>query len=352
MGSDWTTEWPQRHTDFALHNFMDTVEHSYRNDAVREARALDDAIMTWGVIPVCVLGIIGNVIMLWVWMGGTTFSPTTFLIKYIALCDALFLVANIVADGADLAGDLVLERISREFTYPLLIISLHVSMAAAVVRCVILYRPLRAQASLTRRRTVVTCVCITLWSLLLGTLVVLFGICQPIHGNYQAYGICPTDLKKVMDTDAMWLFLLVMYGCLPVLVMAVCNVAMVVKIQRDSGLASSLSQQSARRLTIGIICMTSTSLLAFPAHSVMLVVIYYRRAAADISIWTYVLCLGIGNILVVLNSSVNVIYWAVFATEFRHLFAKKFRKLRGRATTDDYASVDQTEFGHDDVTTV
>nr|KAG5703397.1 hypothetical protein BaRGS_022446 [Batillaria attramentaria] len=226
---------------------MDTVEHSYRNDAVREARALDDAIMTWGVIPVCVLGIIGNVIMLWVWMGGTTFSPTTFLIKYIALCDALFLVANIVADGADLA---------------------------------------------------------------------------------------------------------VMYGCLPVLVMAVCNVAMVVKIQRDSGLASSLSQQSARRLTIGIICMTSTSLLAFPAHSVMLVVIYYRRAAADISIWTYVLCLGIGNILVVLNSSVNVIYWAVFATEFRHLFAKKFRKLRGRATTDDYASVDQTEFGHDDVTTV
>nr|KAG5703396.1 hypothetical protein BaRGS_022445 [Batillaria attramentaria] len=155
-----------------------------------------------------------------------------------------------------------------------------------------------------------------------------------------------------MDTDATWVTILVMYGCLPVLVMAVCNVALVVKIQRDAGLVSSLSQQSARRLTIGIICMTSTSLLAFPARFVMLVVIYYRRVAADISIWTYVLCLGIGNLLVVLNSSVNVIYWAVFATEFRRLFVQKFRKLCGRATTDDYVSVDQTELGHDNVTTV
>ncbi|KAK7492226.1 hypothetical protein BaRGS_00016523 [Batillaria attramentaria] len=98
----------------------------------------------------------------------------------------------------------------------------------------------------------------------------MFGICQlhSIPVGYQAgYNICPTDLKKVIHTEAMWLFLLVSYACLPVLVMAVCNVPMVVKIQRDSGLASSLSQQSARRLTIGIICMTSTSLLAFQLTS-------------------------------------------------------------------------------------
>ena len=48
-------------------------------------------VYTGGSVPVCAMGIVGNLVSFWVWHKENTYNPTTFLFKYLAAWDLLYL---------------------------------------------------------------------------------------------------------------------------------------------------------------------------------------------------------------------------------------------------------------------
>ncbi|KAK7474137.1 hypothetical protein BaRGS_00034597 [Batillaria attramentaria] len=337
-------------------------------------------------LPVVLLGIVGNVIVLWVWQADSSFSPSTFFIQYLALSDALYLAVcvaqyvgtlaqgspfpgvdlnnsftfsadvplfsgdvspfggedgiSFTGDGAPVTGEDSLMReedpsvggdgalfsdVAGDFSLLFSIMSVHVTLALAVSRCVAVYRPLRVHLILSRRRVIIASVVIACWSLLFGGLVMGHHICHALGSS------CADDIQERLADPVYYLSVLVIAGCLPLLLMAASNVALLVKVcRRDvtsylSDDQTRASRQRTRRLTLGVVCITTTSLLAYPVY-LSVIAVFHAQMNINITVFI-VMC--IGRLINLLSHSINVIFYAIFASEFRRLLVLRFAQLRG-----------------------
>ncbi|KAK7474720.1 hypothetical protein BaRGS_00034013 [Batillaria attramentaria] len=263
------------------------------------------------------LGIVGNVFVLWVWQADSSFNPSTFFIKYLATCNLLFQVSSL--------SGLIDLRVGILAGYLFSVMSAHVTLALAVSRCVAVYRPLRVHLILSRRRVIVVSVVIACWCLLLGGSLVVMSICV------VSDIICPRFFGKAVGGVLMLILVFLSYF-LPLLLMAACNVALLVKVCRRDVTSSisndqaRASRQRTRRLTLGVVCITTTSLLAYPVNLsvVFTTTLHYP---ADPLVAATVGC--VGNLLLATDASVNVIYYVIFASEFRRLLVLRFTRLWG-----------------------
>ncbi|KAK7474134.1 hypothetical protein BaRGS_00034594 [Batillaria attramentaria] len=268
-----------------------------------------------GELPVTSLGIIGNVLVLWVWQADSSFIPATFFIKYLATCDLLFSASTFVK-----IFDFMPVVVVSSFTTFFIKMSVHVTLALAVSRCVAVYRPLRVTLILSRRRVIVVSVVIACWCFLLQGLqlcsryVILFG---DDYDKRSILAIC---------------FLFLSY-CLPLLPMVGCNVALLCKVYRRDVTShmshdqARASRQQTRRLTLGVVCITTTSVLAYPVIFSVITPIRWKQPAYLVTFNIIASC--VSNLLIGINSSINVIYYVIFASEFRRLLVLRFTRLWG-----------------------
>ncbi|KAK7474719.1 hypothetical protein BaRGS_00034012 [Batillaria attramentaria] len=345
-------------------------------------------------LPVVLLGIVGNMIVLWVWQADSSFSPSTFFIQYLALSDALYLAVcvaqyvgtlvqgspftgvdeldlnnsftfsgdvtpfgvplfsgdvspfggedgiSFTGDGAPVTGEdslmheedpsiggdgALFSEVAGDFSLLFSIMSVHVTLALAVSRCVAVYRPLRVHLILSRRRVIIASVVIACWSLLFGGLVMGHHICHALGSS------CADDIQERLADPVYYLSVLVIAGCLPLLLMAASNVALLVKVcRRDvtsylSDDQTRASRQRTRRLTLGVVCITTTSLLAYPVY-LSVIAVFHAQMNINITVFI-VMC--IGRLINLLSHSINVIFYAIFASEFRRLLVLRFAQLRG-----------------------
>nr|KAG5699352.1 hypothetical protein BaRGS_008260 [Batillaria attramentaria] len=123
--------------------------------------------MSWGdvFISVCVLGVLANSLALLVWCGEKAYNATTFLFKYLAVCDNVYLAVF----GAFVAC--VQRKVNAN---PIVfvanaaqLLSAHTTLLVAITRWLAVFKPLHARVLLDPRRVIAACVALLVWCLLL-----------------------------------------------------------------------------------------------------------------------------------------------------------------------------------------
>lgn len=120
----------------------------------------------------CGVGIIFNALLLWVWMGQKTFNAITFLFKYLAVWDTIYLalfpirLAYYVGESSfpvKMDDAWVAHHTGDLAQY----ISIHTTLLIAVSRWIAVAQPFRLQTRLQVRRVIAACAVVFLWCSLL-----------------------------------------------------------------------------------------------------------------------------------------------------------------------------------------
>ena len=116
-----------------------------------------------GLVPLAVVGVVLNLLSLWVWQGDKSYNATTFLFKYLAVSDSLCLFTLILFVSR-------LDAMMREVVLPISNVSqrvsVHTTLLVAVTRWLAVTRPLHARSLLSAGRVRAACVGLLLWCLL------------------------------------------------------------------------------------------------------------------------------------------------------------------------------------------
>ena len=264
------------------------------------------------VVPVvAVVGVGGNVVVLVVWSAETTFIPTTFLIKCLAVTDIITLLAVICywADSVvpGVAGA-VIRTVSLAAMFYCRAVTAHTTLGVVVTRWVAVYRPLRVHSLLTTRRVVLGYGLMLLWCL---TPAIPAGLLLSGHidGGYISviYHVCES-----------------VYLALPILLVVVLNVSLVCRVwSRRRGSSLGQQQHTARaarssRLFGAVLCVSITTVLAYPA-GVVYRIIDLSLGAGICAGFCSDMVLVITIVLEEINASINVVYYLLFASRFREL---------------------------------
>ena len=247
--------------------------------------------------------------MLVVWSAETAFNPTTFLVKCMAVTD----ITTLLAFMCNWVRNFIfgLER-TLAATVPLIVmlccraVIVYTTLGVAVTRWLAIHKPLKVHSLLTRRRVVVGYVIMLLWCLMSGMSV---GFLLAGHPDGQ-YVVIMYNVWEGVNL------------ALPILLLVVLNVSLVYTMcsHRHS---SSLGQQRQRtvrsaRLLGAVLSISITTVLAYPvgvAYRVSTFGLGVEICQSDCAMLLPTLTF----LLELFNSSINVVYYLVFASRFREL---------------------------------
>ncbi|PVD31290.1 hypothetical protein C0Q70_06702 [Pomacea canaliculata] len=298
-----------------------------------------------GIIPVALLGIVGNLVSLVVWNSQTTYSATIFLFKYLAVWDTAFLVTIIPVVLLYEVDPIGVALILLNTLLALAKLeSVHTTLLIAFTRWLAVYRPVHVHTGslLTRRHVVVACLVVLVWCLAISAVSLAFDlVSKTFHTWLSGYAAIHTVGLS-----------------LPVLPLFIFNFALIKKIRSPSSPKSTVSaseqkqfssRTSDQRLTITILFMSIFSVAAYTIGETVKIV--YLRDNINL----FPTLESTFELLQVVNSSVNFIFYFTFSSKFRSSFTKclKCRVLRGRAVNAGrpVASSHKQNYSHSLVTT-
>ena len=260
---------------------------------------------------VAMVGLCGNVVVLVVWSAETAFNPTTFLVKCLAVVDIITLLAYMCHWVRKFM--LRLEwTIAAVVPYIVMLcnrpIIVYTTLGVAVTRWVTVHKPLRVHSLLTRRRVVVGYILMLLWCLISG-----ISLCLLLAERSD------DDYIAIMNTAWEGVNL-----ALPILLLVVLNVSLVYTVcsHRHSS-HSSLGQQRQRtvrsaRLLGAVLSVSISTVLAYPvgvAYRLLKFGLGVEICDSDCAMKL----LAVTFLRETFNSSINVVYYLVFASRFRQL---------------------------------
>lgn len=123
------------------------------------------------VIILTVLGVASNVLLLWVWLGEKRFRVSSFLFKYLATCDILYLFSFPFSLGTNFGPtEVTLEERGSVVGHHLSdlgqMMSVHTTLLICLSRWMAVAYPFRAKALLLANRIYVACFSVFCWCLL------------------------------------------------------------------------------------------------------------------------------------------------------------------------------------------
>ncbi|XP_070184206.1 FMRFamide receptor-like [Littorina saxatilis] len=265
------------------------------------------------VIPtIATLGLCGNVLILVVWSAETFFNPATFFLKALAFSDTIFVVSAFCY-WQPFLGTLNHQNITTAtvFVYSRAV-SAYTTMAIVFTRWLAVHKPMRVRSLLTKRNVVVSYVLAFLWCSLI--LIPFF---------FQLWKVTSWDI------DLLTTFSISDGVCvgLPIVVMVFLNVSLVSKMcghRATSGLGQQSTASVAARssrfqcLLMAVVCLSVTTILSYPLGFVVRVLNFQRSSAINAVLNV------VSGVLEVLNASINVVYYLLFASNFRQLLRKRF----------------------------
>ncbi|PVD35445.1 hypothetical protein C0Q70_02407 [Pomacea canaliculata] len=283
-----------------------------------------------GIVPVAFLGMLGNIIALLVWTVKTKYNATTLFLEHLCVWDSLFLLmyATLILYSDAMLREVI--YVTTFFISTFQLMSVHVTLGAVVTRLVAVTRPLVVRDLLTRRRVYVVYVGIIVWCLLLASLEIVAYSC----GHLEKI----TRWKIFVSKQVVGLIL-------PHVALFVVNAYLFYFLRRHGAIVRQTlhgrrtpdsSKKAQRRLTLTLFCMSVCSLISFP-FGVFFQLLMEAEYAGLISATSTcdrkcsVLVDRVFHLLQVLNSSVNIIFYAAFCTNFRQLFLRRVQHVRGLA---------------------
>ncbi|PVD31284.1 hypothetical protein C0Q70_06696 [Pomacea canaliculata] len=292
---------------------------------------------TVGCIPVALLGIVGNLVSLLVWNSQTTYSATILLFKYLAVWDTAYLVSFIPVSFVyddDPGGPLAISL--DAFWYLTKLESVHTTLLIAFTRWLAVHRPVHVHTGslLTRRHVVVSCLVVLVWCLAISAVFMTFNL--------------------ILGTSNTWVLELIIINivglAVPVLPLVVFNLLTIKKIRSSTSTTSSSEQRlptsrtSNHSLTITIMSMSVLSVVAYTIGKTVMDVYWLRHWSESGSSFTTLQSLT--ELLQVVNSSVNIIFYFSFSRKFRSSFKNCFvrRGHAGRARREVLQSDDRNDF--------
>ena len=256
-------------------------------------------------------GVCGNVAVLVGWCAETAFHPTVFLIKCLAVSDILLLILWL---------SFVLFFFPLEVLFLALhcfrLVTAHTTLGMVFTRWLPLHKPLGADSLLTKRRVVVGYVLMWVWCLVQSILPILSS-----PSGRDVRGIVMLAVRG-------------MYLVLTILLVAF-SVSLVLKLRSlkcNSGLGQQQQQQlqqqqqeerpmaQLRYLVKAVLCVSISTVLVCLAGIVLRVLV---SSAQDTLCGLDKACakfwFTVSLLLEAMNSSVNIVYYVIYAPRFRQL---------------------------------
>ncbi|XP_070196676.1 FMRFamide receptor-like [Littorina saxatilis] len=277
----------------------------------QETTRLDFALRAYVIPSIAALGLCGNVLTLVVWSAELLFNPATFFMKALAVSDTIFIVSALchwhpflkTLGNRNLTGTVVVY--SRA-------VSAYTTMVIVFTRWLAVHTPMRVRSLLTKRNVVLSYVLALLWCSL---------ILIPFFLQLWKVTSWNTDLYTTFNiSDG------VCVG-LPIVVMVFLNISLVNKMcghRATSGLGqpspASVTARSSRfhGLLAAVVCLSVTTILAYPLGFIVRV-LNTHSSSMIIDVLNVVM-----GVLEVVNASINVVYYLLFASQFRQLLRKRF----------------------------
>ena len=266
------------------------------------------------------LGLCGNVVVLVVWNAETTFNPTTFSMKCLAVSDVTLLFFFLCTYAR---AYLTSASEKQHWSIPLFVgmlhycrtVTVHIILGVVITRWVAVHKPLRADSLLTKRRLVVAYVLMLVWCLVPFILVSI-----AVKGIISSEG-----LRYMAVSEAVYL-------ALPISLLVVFKVSLLYTLfsnRRSSSLGQQQQQHAARAarssqfkyLVGAVLCLNITTVLAYTV-SIAFRSVVFQNLDYSIQVCPHFCFLFMSRLCVLLevfNSSINVVYYLVFVSRFRQL---------------------------------
>lgn len=207
----------------------------------------------------------------------------------------------------------------------------------SLIRFLAVYRPIRAPLMLSRGRVVTLCVAIFVWGLLAETVRLAAILCFVLYPPRTAAVASPFCRSATTAFDIMYKHHRneVVAYLTPLVLMLVFNVAILWKVHHRDVINIMTQRQRApvqrasRRLTLCVVIITSTCFVSYPLTFVVRWAVLGNASAQVVGTFAFVAVL-----LILVNSSINVVYYWSFTSEFRRLTAVRFRTLLCTRSSD------------------
>lgn len=281
-----------------------------------------------GILPIALLGILGNVASFWIWHAETSYSATPLLFKYLALCDSVYLALNftfvLLLDTPCCRWCQVVVTHCRNFAH---ILSVHTTLLVAVSRWLAVCRPFRVHRVLTKRHVLQACLGIFFWCLLVEAVEVVRKLgasrYEPKGSRNRALIVLheslgyllPSALLLLLSVHLLWTTRRKFHES---------------RVLHESegggpGAASAADCSSAdvrfRRLTYTVLCVALSSFVAYPLGVIAEMVSLFELSDTCHGHVYWDVLATLGGLLQVINSGVNVLFYWAFVSRFRELLA-------------------------------
>ncbi|KAK7091047.1 G-protein coupled receptor 35-like [Littorina saxatilis] len=291
----------------------------------------------FGILPLAFLGILGNIAAFWIWHAETNYNATTFLFKYLALCDIMYLSFNVtfvfLMDVPCCYWYHAFVTHTRNFSQT---VSVHTTLIVAISRWMAVCMPLRVHRFLTQRYVIDVCVILAAWCFVIETVEALRKNALPPHidssqnrallASHEVFGyIVPWTLLLLFSLHLIW--------------MTKRRLRESHFLQHDASLSTRPEDSTdvrLRRLTLTVLCVAFSSFLAYPIGVIVEMVSmfqFYRTCEGHVY---YDTLATLGGLLQVINAGINVVFYWAFISRFRELLAHRLpRCVKGGDDSED-----------------
>ena len=281
-------------------------------------------------IPLCVLGTSANIVVMWVWSSEREYYPTTYLFKAQALADCLFMIMYIL--WRSVSGTFVRDILFLSATTAMGKMAVQITMLLAVVRLISVFFPFRSERLLSHLRIKLVLAGFGVWDFTL---------------SHYAHYLRITGSKTYQPVSQIGgnLFSVFIPAVIQITVMAgvvwkVCRMFRIDPSQSRQG-AESFQQDEwkPRRLLYTVLSMCVSTFIAHVVGRCIIFFLTFDRLHRNASLQTHRLVVYASvSILIIINSSINIVFYSLFVTRFKVLLFKKLRKCRHNALSQNVSA--------------
>ena len=271
-------------------------------------------------IPLCVLGTSANIVVMWAWSSEREYYPTTYLFKAQALADCLFMIMYIL--WRSVSGTFVRDILFLSATTAMGKMAVQITMLLAVVRLISVFFPFRSERLLSHLRIKLVLAGFGVWDFTL---------------SHYAHYLRITGSKTYQPVSQIGgnLFSVFIPAVIQITVMAgvvwkVCRMFRIDPSQSRQG-AESFQQDEwkPRRLLYTVLSMCVSTFIAHVVGKCIIFFLTFDRLHRNASLQTNRLVVYASvSILIIINSSINIVFYSLFVTRFKVLLFKKLRKCQ------------------------
>ena len=277
--------------------------------------------MPYYFFPTAVLGILANLVVLWVWSSEPGYHPTSYLFKAQALTDSLVILSALVRQfiSGILMEDIVIYSVLRAFVY----LAVQVTMLLAVSRVIKVFFCLRSHKLLSRFRMNLVLAGLAVFNLTITHLSSYWRIAFEAHW-YRTYLVAvpavtvfiPAALQIVLMIAVTW---------------RVWRSFRIKPISTLSRLAVSFQEDKhkTRRLVYTVFVMCVFTFIAYFVPSTALLLV--SRSTYRLS--HMLAFIQIIKVACLINLSINIVLYYFFIVKFKGLLHKKIRTIRQQLTS-------------------